>query len=767
MAVTTTVARKSPSGTDPDAPVLPGTAPLSERSRRLREDVLNDAAQFAEQAVHFAASFRQTEGEPSREVRVAKAVAHLFAEMPIRIRETEILAGWHPNSHPDEQEAKAIEEAQRYLGRQRWRTYVSEGHMAPDYPTVLHLGLDAVLQRISDGVAGLDPTRPDTPEKEAFYQASRIALEGFQSFILRYARLAQEMSEQAEDMARAEELKEISGACGRIAHAPPRNLREAIQLSWFMFLGLALENGVSHACFGPGRLDQYLRRFYQAEREAGTLDEELLDDLLAQLFIKCNEFSGPSMSAVILVIGGRKSDGSDGTNELSYKILETADRVRMYFPGVDISWHQDMDPEFVRRAVTLLRNGKGQSSFFNSDVIVKGLVRHGVAYEHAVDHLPSTCTETSVMGRSNPCVAWPYVNIASCLVYAICGGRHPIKGTCEEFAAEVGIRPDYLPQSWVEATQGLLDGEPHTYPELKAAFMAVLRHAADGAIAQCQADLYLESVHRPFPLLSCFIEGCLERGLNITKGGALYSFIQPEAVGISNAVDGLVAICTLVEDEGRYTLDDFREAIRDDFEGHEDLQKAIRRDCPKHGNDVGWVNDLFGEVAGGWCDLIEGNTNYLGGPFLPGFLGWTVWIRYGEMTPATPDGRKAGEPLANSIMNCTGVQLKGFPALVLSTTKLDQSRGLGGIVFNVRFQADVVEENKGVEGLKGLIEAAFDLGAFQLQFNLASTEVMRAAQESPEEYADLFVRIGGYLVPFTLLPPKAQEEVIARTELGL
>ena len=236
---------------------------------------------------------------------------------------------------------------------------------------------------------------------------------------------------------------------------------------------------------------------------------------------------------------------------------------------------------------------------------------------------------------------------------------------------------------------------------------------------------------------------------------------------MSNVVDGLAAVRTLVAQEGRFGLDDFRAAVRADFEGCEDLRRAIARDCPKHGNDIAWVNDLFGEVAGSWCTLIERHTNVLGGPFLPGFLGWTVWIRYGEMTAATPDGRKAGEPLANSIMNCTGVQLKGFPALVLSTSRLDQSRALGGVVFNVRFQADVLAGDKGVEALKGLTEAAFDLGAFQLQFNLASTEVMRDAQENPEEYADLFVRIGGYLVPFTLLPPNAQEEVIARTELGL
>jgi len=625
--------------------------------------------------------------------------------------------------------------------------------------------LGGVRRRIAAAAARLDPSSPDTPNKRAFYEACAIALDGLQHFVGRYAKLAGEMARGTAAPEWRRELEETSRVCERIASEPPRTFREAIQLTWFMFLTVALEGGTHHHCFGPGRIDQYLRRFYAAEREAGAVGEVLVDDLLAQLFIKCNEFQGSGMSAVILVVGGRQPDGSDATNQLSYKMLEISDRVRMYFPGVDVSWHSDIDEEFMRRAVALLRNGKGQPSFFNSDVIVRGLVRHGVAFEHAVDHLPSTCTETSIMGRSNPCVAWPYVNVPVCLLYALFGGQHPITEVSDAFAADVGLRPTYLPQCWHDAMPSLLDKQPQTYAELKAAFTAVLQHAAAGAIAHCQADLYLESIHRPFPLLSCFIQGCIERGLNISQGGALYNFIQPEAVGVSNVVDGLGAIRTLVDDEARYTLDEFRAAIKADFHGYDELREAILRDCPKHGNDIHWVNELFGEVAGGWCDAFEGHANFLGGPFLPGFLAWTNWIRYGEKTPATPDGRKAGEPLANSIVNCTGVQVKGFPALVLSTAQLDQSRALGGVTFNVRFGANVLAEDKGIRGLKGLMEGAFDVGAYQIQVNLASTEVMRAAQESPDEHSDLLVRIGGYLVPFTLLPRNAQDEVIARTEL--
>ncbi len=758
-----------------------GPEGLSEWSRSLREDVLADANSFDERAIIMAESFRATEGEPRRQIRVAKAVAHLLEQMPVRIREGERLVGWHPSTHAGEALAAEIAEANRYLAREHWRTFVSEGHMAPDYRTACRQGLGGIMKRIDDAERALRADDPQTPAKQQFYEAARIALGGLQRLIERYAELAQEMADGASDPAWADDLREI-------AQEPPRTFREASQLGWFMFMGCALENAPHHHCFGPGRLDQWLGRFWEAEQRAGTLDEALADDLLAQMLIKCNEFAGPQMSAVILVIGGRRSDGSDATNELSFRILELADRVQMYFPGIDISWHADIDREFMRRAIALLRNGSGQPSIFNSDQTTKGLVRHGVPFEHAVDHLPSTCTETSIMGRSNPHVAWPYVNLAMCLEYALFGSVHPEKGHADDFAADVGLRLGGPPAGWRERlttndtagpasrtspndSEVSLSGPskrlPQTYAELRDAYLRMLRHAVDGAIIQCNRDLWLQSIHRPFPLLSCLIEGCIESGRNISDGGALYNFIQPEAVGPSNVVDSLAAVHTLVEERGEFTLDDFRAAIRDNFEGHDDLRRAIRRDCPKHGTDDALCNRLFGEVAGSWCDFIEGSRNYLGGPFFPGFLGWTVWIGYGERTPATPDGRLAGEPLANSIMSCTGVQTKGFPALVRSITdEFDQSRGLGGTTCNVRFQANVLETDEGAEALLGLTEAALDLGAYQLQVNLASTEQMRAAQADPEAHRDLFVRIGGYLVPFVLLSARAQEEVIAREELG-
>jgi formate C-acetyltransferase len=727
------------------ATVIRGCDELAEATRELRAEVVRDAASFSERLLLVAESFRESAGEVYRGMRTARATRRVFEKMPVKIRRGEILVGWHPNSHPDEAANKAIDEAVACLRTQNYWVPASEGHMAPDYPALLRDGIGGTLRRVGEARAALDPLDPATPAKHAFYGAASVSLEAFQLLIRRYADLARGMALSAAEAWWAEELRAIAGICGRIASEPPRTFREAIQLTWFLYLAVCLEASESHHCFGPGRPDQYLYPYCVRDREAGILDDATLEALLDQLFIKCNEFEGRGMSAVILVLGGRKPDGSDATNELSFKLLEASDRTRLYFPGCDVSWHRGIDPAFLRRAVALLRNGNGQPSFFNDEAIVRGLVNRGIPFEHAVDRLPSTCTETSIAGRTNPWVAWPYVNLAKTMLCALFGENVP---SCDS-----KNRPE--------------TGVPASYEELRTAFLRQLEYDAHQAIAMVLDHQWQASMYRLFPLLSCFIQDCLGRGRDIAQGGCLYTFLQPEAVGVSNCVDSLAAIKMLVEDERRVTLDGFRAAIRDNYQGHEALHRAILRDCPKHGQDVPWVNQLFADVAGAWCTFLEGHTSLFGGPVLPGFLGWVVWIQFGEHTPATPDGRLAGQPLAHSLAPRSGVKLNGFPSVVLSASGLDHSRGLGGITFNVRFGANALATDEGVERLKALIEAAFDLGTYQVQVDLASSEVLRDAQAHPERYDDLLVRIGGYLVPFTLLPRHAQEDIIARAELEL
>lgn len=730
----------------PELLLTNGPADLSPASHALRETVRLEATHYAERPILIAESFRASAGEPWREIRWARANQHLLANCPVRIRKGERLVGWHPNSRPDEETRARIDQAVQYLNTEAYWVGGSEGHMALDNPKILTLGLDGILAEIRERREGLDRLSPASPRPEVMYLAAETSLLALVAYVERYAALARELASVEPDAAWRTELELIGAMCEHLAHGPARSFREALQLAWFCYLGVALEASVSHHCFGLGRIDQYLLPYLTADRRAGTLDEDLVDELLDQAFIKCNEFAGNEMSAVIVGIGGHTPEGADGTNELSARALRASDRVRMYFPGVDIAWHKDMPAEFVRDACALLRNGNGQPSFFHDDAIIRGLMRVGLPYEHAVDHLPSTCTETSIQGRTNPWVAWPYMNLANCLLGALCGGIRPDDGE------RVGPATP-LPESW---------------EELLAAVDTHLQHTAEDAIAWGNRDQARAAETRPFPLLSCFIEGCLESGRNISHGGARYNFLQPEAVGVSNVVDSLAALKTLVFDEGRVTLAEFRRALADNWEGHEDLLAAVRRDCPKYGNDDPWVNDLFAWVTGRWCDHLEGHPNFFGGPVLPGFLGWTVWIGFGEQTAATPDGRHAGEPLANSLAPRSGVRLKGTPSTLLSAAGFDHSRGLGGTTFNIRFSRSALLEETGPERLRAIVETALgQLGIYMLQIEVTSAETMRAAQQDPASYADLLVRIGGYLVPFTLLPGNAQHEVIERAELGL
>lgn len=717
-------------------------------TENLKATVQKEAATFEERNLWVAESFRQTEGEPYRELRMARATRHIFQHMPIRIREGEILAGWHPNTHPDAEMKQKFKQAHEYLKKQNYWTTYSDGHMAPDYVTILDVGLGGIGQRIDR----LARASSDAPEKAAFYKSTKISLTAFQELILRYAKLAEQMSQQANDPDWQQELIKIADICTHISSQPARNFREAIQLAWFTFMAVAIEGGKGHGCFGLGHLDKYLLKYYRADkqsrdaqaclgRDSSAQDgrqayETEVDTLLDQVFIKNNEFGELGMSAVIIGVAGRNPDGTDATNELSFKCLETSDRVRTYFPGVDVLWHKDINKEFMEAACRLLLNGKGHPGFFNSDLIIQGLIKYGVPYEHAVYHLPSTCSETSIQGRTNPWVAWPYMNIAECLRAALGNGQP--------------------------------DGSPKNYEELKAFFMKQLEQTCKQAVAKGVRDQRLATQYLPLPLLSCFIQDCLGQGKDISHGGALYNFLQPEAVGVSNVVDGLVAVKTLVDDRHQYTLDDFRAALKNNFDGaHSRLRRSILRDCPKHGNNIPWVNDLFAEIAGQWCSNIEGNRNFYDGPIFPGFLGWTVWISFGEHTSATPDGRKAGLPLANSIGPCTGAPIKGALSSILSTCQFDQSRALGGVIFNLRFPTKVLATGEGINRLKALIESAFENGLFQIQVNIISSEVMRDAQAHPENYSDLLVRIGGYLVPFTLLCKNAQDDVIARTEMEM
>lgn len=715
---------------------------LTAGTARLRERVRREAGPFLERPVLLAEAFRASEGEPWHNVRWAEATAHLLASCRLTILPEERLVGAYPSSTASPDFA-AIDAANDYLYSQNCGLVTPTGHIALDYPGVLAWGLDRVTADVRHKrrtVRLLDPRRP---EKLAYYEAADIALTGLRNFIDRHARLATELAETESDPERRSELAEIARICAQVAHGPARTFREALQLSWFCLLATVLELGPSHESVSPGRADQYLWPCYAAEQSAGSLDEALVDDLLDQWLVKLNQFSHGRSRLMTVCVGGRRPDGVDASNELSFRLLRSSARTRMHMPGLALLWHAELPDELLLEGCRLLGNGNAQPAFFNHDLIIEGLQRHGVPFEHAVDHLPGGCGGTSIAGRSGTWVAEAAVNLPVSLLCAMFGGKDPRSGDVVGQATPV-------PKGW----NALLD-----------ALDAQLAHAAHRAVAAGIEVQSLAARLRPLPLLSCFIQGCLQRGIDVSQGGALYNFLEPEAVGLANVVNSLAAIRSLVYDGRRCTLEELRQALSDNWNGHELLRESIRRTAPRFGRDDPQVNGLFAYVAGSWCDHLEGCRNYFGGPVLPGFLGWQAWTELGRETPATPDGRLDCEPFADNLGALCSLDGDEVEQLVLSASGLDLTRILGGIGASIRLPDGALRTPEGPVRLKGKILRAFaELDAFMLEVDLTAAAELRAARHEPDADQPVMIRVGGCAVPFGDLPPDAQDTIIARQE---
>jgi formate C-acetyltransferase len=396
-------------------------------------------------------------------------------------------------------------------------------------------------------------------------------------------------------------------------------------------------------------------------------------------------------------------------------------------------------------AADLLAQGLSHPPLFNDDVITAGMLAAGLPPAEACLYQNSTCVEITPIASSNVYVASPYINLVQLL--------HDLLGV-----GPAGELP-------VPATVGA-DGRP-PLPTTFDALLAGYRARLFGAIRQAVIDQNtLQATRRyngGFPLLSCFVNDCLARGLDIDHGGARYNWIEPSFVGLSNLVDSLVAIRQFVYEEGSLELDELVQALVDGFEGKDDLRLRLLHRAPKYGNDDESVDALATQVTGWIGDEVRAYTTYLGGAFLSGFFCWIQHERLGRLTAASADGRPAGFPLGDGSGPAQGRERRGPTAAVLSATKWDHTPHLGGIAVNLKFSRPR-DAGAFKERLLDVVETYLGRGGFEVQVNVVDKETLLAAQKHPEQYRDLVVRIGGYSDYFVGLSAEMQEEIILRTE---
>ncbi|NOZ21295.1 MAG: hypothetical protein GXP25_09415 [Planctomycetes bacterium] len=654
----------------------------------------------------------------------ARRTAERLRSMPVELEPGERIVGKPRLRHVTPEEGPELRKAQETLASCPPFPGGDAGHFHPDYEPFLEKGICGILDEI-DSRKNAEGT---TEEQRTFYEACRIAMEGMSAFVKNTADACEAMA--GEDAENAERWRELAAICRNVATEAPTTFHEAIQL---MFLTeIALWFGEDHGLASPGRMDQTLRRFYEADKAAGRITPREAFELISCLFIQMNRILWPG-SAVAVMVGGLDGQGKDITNELTYLCLAARLATKLVYPTVGVAWHEGTPDELMNFSTEILATGLGDPAFFNDEVISEGLRAHGVSEEDSHNFMNSTCVEIKVAGRSNMWVTQPYFNMPRALL---------------DVMAEVAQDKQPEPQSLGELQERVrenLAGQIRFHAE-----------RLDGVWKQREKT-------GGFPLASCVVQDCLERGRDFDRGGARYNWVENSFVGLANLVDGLIAVNELVYDKKEMSIADLYEILQKDFEGHEDLRQRILNTLPKYGND----DDAADELAKKWAEFaIDTTESHTVGLhcYMPGFFCWVVHERFGSETGATPDGRHAGWPLADGAGGAQGREKKGPTASVKSTTKWSHCEVLGGLVHNAKFAKGMLKKEEDRQALRHVIETYLKRGGFEIQINVVGKEDLLDAQEHPEQYPDLLVRVAGYSDYFIHLNKNMQDEVIARTE---
>lgn len=650
----------------------------------------------------------------------------------------------------DEDTARVLVDTGIVDNDSKWRSAV--GEVTADYQDlVFQKGFGGFRDEAIAALSKLSPTDTEELEQMDFYRSAIIVSEGIITLANRYAEKADALAAVTADPSRRLELEEIASICRRVPENPPQTFKEAIQCVWFTQLGSILsENSLA---LNLGRFDQYMYPFYEKDINAGLLTREEALERIECLWLKLSEwvwaissntaqfFAGYN-SFQNLTVGGRKRDGSDATNEISYLCLEATERVKTHQPGLSVRIHPNCPPEFLQAVCKLVRCGTGFPAIHNDRVGSEMLLAAGLSPEDARDWSNCGC----VVPHFRKVGEWTSavnINLAAAMEYTLSGGISRINGK------QMGLATNLADST--------------NFEEFKSLFFRQAAHLIKiGIIGSLTAQkVHAEIVPRPY--LSLLVDGCMEKGRDLSRGGAKYC-LGPvlTGIGLADSANALAAIRKLVFEDQAYQLQDFAAALEQDWEGFEELRQAALQ-CPKYGNDLDEVDALATEISDFYHKEITQYTDIFGAKFNSAFMGISNYIPAGSVVGATPEGRKAGTPLTEGVSPHAGTDITSPTAAMRSAAKINHDIHSGGTLVNVKLSPALLETNRGLNNLASLIRAYFSLGAFHIQFNVISPEILRSAQEHPENYRDLLVRVAGYSTQFVNLSRKAQDAIIERT----
>ena len=827
----------------------------SDRIDFLKETLFREMPQIeADRAVLLTESYRKTENEPVI-LRRALAFKHILENLPITIRDKELIVGAttvHPRScqiFPEfsfewlEKEFDTVaprsadpfyisEETKRKLKDvfPYWKGkttselataymtnatlvamahnvftpgnyfYNGIGHVTVDYGKVLKEGYSGIIAEAKEALAKLVVGDGNYCRKSSFLRAVIISCEAVIAYAKRYSRLAAELAAKESDPVRKKELERISANCAKVPAYGATDFYEACQSFWFVQICISTES--SGHSISPGRFDQYMYPYYLASRKNGMTREEA-QELIDCVWVKLNDinkcrdqesakgFAGYSMFQN-LIAGGQTKEGVDATNDLSFMTITATEHVFLPQPSFSVRVWNGSPHDFLIRAAELTRTGIGFPAYYNDEVIIPALMSRGLTLEDAREYNIIGCVEPQKSGKTDGWHDAAFYNTLRPIEMVFSDGY--------EGGEKVGLQTGSVEN--MTTFEQFYDAY-----KKQSDYFVELMVDADNAIDAAHAE------RCPLPFLSSMIEDCIGRGKSMQEGGAVYNFTGPQGFGIANLTDGMLAIKTLVFDEKKYTLTDFKEAMLNNYGkplSDEQAEKLTVEICkqvenskkltqeevarifttvkngvaseskkekylkllsdiealPKYGNDVPEVDAFARKVAYIYTKEIQKYTNPRGGRYQAGMYPVSANVPLGAQTGATPDGRLAFTPIADGVSPAAGRDVNGPTASCNSVSTLDHGIASNGTLFNMKFHPSALAGTNGLENFVSLVQTYFDRKGSHMQFNVVSRETLRDAQKHPENYKGLVVRGAGYSALFTSLSRSLQEDIINRTEQG-
>ncbi|MBN1851975.1 MAG: hypothetical protein JW829_04595 [Pirellulales bacterium] len=757
----------------------------------LRQEIVNTPVRIGlHRAEVFTRVFRETEGKPWV-LRKAMALREYFQTVPLYRREHDRLAGFisempgampvivelgigengiYTSERPDRigyLRGQVPDDIRTYwMNRNAWGQYrtkilrmkrfdhpdevpqtldykflSNQGHLSPSLGEVLQTGLDGMIARVRRRQQAETESR-----KLAFLQAAETSLLGLTEWIGRYAEFLATEAAGCPQSDRAAVLGEMSQVAKKVASEAPETFREALQLMWFVYQAIHIE-GHGYSCT-PDRIDQLLLPFYEADRQAGRIDDDDVLRLVENFVLKQydNTFWGPEHHLTQgLCVSGSTSDGRDLTNRLSWLFVEGHTNLSLPEPLLWVRWHPNIDQEFFDFCLARLEQSSCFPMYWNDNAIPDALMELGMAGEDAFNYVPVGCNELAVPGQ------W-YYNPGAHVGYL-----QAIEAT---LTSGKGYRGQWRWREVAPPTTELKKFDQFT-DAVGAYLRADLAKNYDRGMKELQAQIRWGTT----PLTSCFFDDCIEQAHDMSEG-TKYNYLSCGGIAFANAVDCLAAIREVVYEKKQATLDEIAAACANNFDDQQRLRAKLLA-APKHGNDDPRIDDIIRlverlrdkpmkEICRDPRDGSQfGNSHVVRSGAVKGGLG----------TPATPDGRLAGTPLASSVAASVGCERTGPTAVLNSICKLDSTSSWQcGYQANIRFHGGMISDLTQRYKLRVMLNVYFANGGQELQINVVNSEMLRAAQQNPEQYQDLVVRVAGFSEFFVRLTPDLQQDIIARME---